>query len=296
MMHPRCWVHSSIDTHAPLILYSNRRLLVSNLLSLHLVRISPGQSVYLAKQVWKVARRSSNIYMACMGWLENLYEHILFLESCILYSIGCILISKQESHVISTAELPLTRELHIIRAHHLHYLSLLDHYTKHVTFIKIHPTLLWMAWVMRSVYQVENSWTGIGEWNRTSQRPVDHTQERQLKNVMDPLLISSADKWRKLILSYETIFVFDDVFYLLLLRLCDPFFTLFLISGYVPSSDSTFHWLSPFCLDHYRIPEQVYSLLGLALWSVWYGLFHTMVRGKSTLRLEKIAMCISHCR
>ena len=30
----------------------------------------------------------------------------------------------------------LTRELHIIRAHHLHYLSLLKHYTKHVDFIK----------------------------------------------------------------------------------------------------------------------------------------------------------------
>jgi len=104
MMHPRCWVHSSIDTHAPLILYSNRRLLVSNLLSLHLVRISPRQSVYLAKQVWKVARRSSNIYMACMGWLENLYEHILFLESCILYSIGCILISKQSP----SSSLPLS--------------------------------------------------------------------------------------------------------------------------------------------------------------------------------------------
>ena len=35
--------------------------------------------------------------------------------------------------------MPQTRELHIIRAHHLHYTSLLDHYTKHVTFIKNTP-------------------------------------------------------------------------------------------------------------------------------------------------------------
>ena len=35
--------------------------------------------------------------------------------------------------------MPLTQELHSIRAHHLHYLSLLDHYTKHVTFIKDTP-------------------------------------------------------------------------------------------------------------------------------------------------------------
>jgi hypothetical protein len=30
----------------------------------------------------------------------------------------------------------LTRELHIIRAHHLHYVSLLDDYKKHVKFIR----------------------------------------------------------------------------------------------------------------------------------------------------------------
>ena len=41
--------------------------------------------------------------------------------------------------MISTTEMPLTRELHIIRAHHLHYLSLLEHYTKHVLFIKNTP-------------------------------------------------------------------------------------------------------------------------------------------------------------
>lgn len=32
--------------------------------------------------------------------------------------------------------MPLTRELHIIRAHHLHYSSLLDDFQKHVLFIR----------------------------------------------------------------------------------------------------------------------------------------------------------------
>ena len=41
--------------------------------------------------------------------------------------------------MITTAEMPLTRELHIIRAHHLHYIALLEHYTKHVDFIKATP-------------------------------------------------------------------------------------------------------------------------------------------------------------
>ena len=31
----------------------------------------------------------------------------------------------------------LTRELHIIRAHHLHYTSLLDDFGKHITFIRV---------------------------------------------------------------------------------------------------------------------------------------------------------------
>ena len=44
--------------------------------------------------------------------------------------------SLQETRVIDTSEMPLTRELHIIRAHHLHYASLLDDFGKHITFIR----------------------------------------------------------------------------------------------------------------------------------------------------------------
>lgn len=32
--------------------------------------------------------------------------------------------------------MPLTQELHVLRAHHLHYTSLLDDSSKHVTFIR----------------------------------------------------------------------------------------------------------------------------------------------------------------
>jgi len=111
--------------------------------------------------------------------LENLYEHICSLES----------------RVISTAEMPLTRELHIIRAHHLHYLSLLEHYTKHVAFIKNTPN---------------PAMDGVGEEERKASeklvnRECDNllneikrlvselsTQERRLKNVM-ALVFSSVN-------------------------------------------------------------------------------------------------------
>ena len=81
----------------------------------------------------------------------------------------------------------LTRELHIIRAHHLHYLSLLDHYTKHIYFIRNTPN---------------PAMDGINEEDRvSSQKLLDRecdnllneikrlnaelsTQERRLKNVM----------------------------------------------------------------------------------------------------------------
>ena len=81
----------------------------------------------------------------------------------------------------------LTQELHVIRAHHLHYLSLLRHYTKHINFIKntSNPAM-----------------DGINEEDRLSSKKlldrecdkltdeIDRldaelkTQERRLKNVM----------------------------------------------------------------------------------------------------------------
>jgi hypothetical protein len=84
--------------------------------------------------------------------------------------------------------MPLTRELHVIRAHHLHYLSLLDHYTKHVTFIKNTPNpamdgineadrLLSQKLLNR---ECDNLMNEIERLNAEL-----NTQERRLKNVMD---------------------------------------------------------------------------------------------------------------
>jgi len=122
------------------------------------------------------------IWHAMYAWdeaLENLYEHICSLES----------------RVISTTEMLLTRELHVIRAHHLHYLSLLDHYTKHITFIRDTPN---------------PAMDGINEEDRISSQKLLNrecanllneikrlnselsTQERRLKNVM-ALVFSSVN-------------------------------------------------------------------------------------------------------
>ena len=88
--------------------------------------------------------------------------------------------------------MPLTRELHIIRAHHLHYLSLLDHYTKHVTFIKNTPNpamdgiseedRIFSAKLLNR--ECDNLMNEIERLNAELS-----TQERRLKNVMD--LVSS---------------------------------------------------------------------------------------------------------
>jgi hypothetical protein len=41
--------------------------------------------------------------------------------------------------VLKNAEMPPARELHVIGIYHFHYFSLLDHFSKHVLFIKDTP-------------------------------------------------------------------------------------------------------------------------------------------------------------
>jgi len=84
--------------------------------------------------------------------------------------------------------MPLTRELHIIRAHHLHYSSLLDDLAKHVIFIRDthNPALESLTpeehQLNRTVMEREctNLLTEIKRLNTEM-----HMQERRLKNVMD---------------------------------------------------------------------------------------------------------------
>ncbi|PPQ75298.1 hypothetical protein CVT24_007521 [Panaeolus cyanescens] len=149
--------HAPIDTQAPLDLASVGRQLVLDLLSVHFIRKSTGSTIisyhpslalrttsadYLHKRIrfagqsvyWQTIFRQSKdptfvlltfIWHALYSWdeaLENLYSHIC----------------NMESQVINTTELQmnLTRELHIIRAHHLHYSSLLEDFKKTVVFIR----------------------------------------------------------------------------------------------------------------------------------------------------------------
>jgi len=147
-----------IDIRAPLALSSNNQLLVLDLLSVHLIRningstiISyyPSQNLPTAKAkflhmrirlvgqsvYWKSILQKTQdptfvllafMWHAMYSWdeaLENLYEHI------------CVL----EGRVLKNAEMPPARELHVIGIYHFHYFSLLDHFSKHVLFIKDTP-------------------------------------------------------------------------------------------------------------------------------------------------------------
>ncbi|KDQ62116.1 hypothetical protein JAAARDRAFT_449616 [Jaapia argillacea MUCL 33604] len=143
-----------IDTQAPLSLSSTGNILLLDLLAIHLVR-NPDSSTILSYHpdaVWQTtsARRlhslvqgvSQSVYWqkifaksddptfvllailwyACYAWdeaLEVLYLHINWMES----------------RVISTNDMQLVRELHIIEAHLLHYASLLNDFHKSVTFV-----------------------------------------------------------------------------------------------------------------------------------------------------------------
>ncbi|KAF8955067.1 hypothetical protein BDZ97DRAFT_1765535 [Flammula alnicola] len=203
-----------IDPHSPLALYSNGRLLVLDLLAVHLIRnvngstiisfhpslnlpttTAPflherirfaGQSVYWQSIFQKSADPTfvllTFIWHAMYAWdeaLENLYEHICSLES----------------RVISTAEMPLTRELHVIRAHHLHYTSLLDDFAKHVKFIRDthNPAMDALTAEERKYSKTimhRESENLLTECMRLKQEL--HMQERRLKNVMG-LVFSSVN-------------------------------------------------------------------------------------------------------
>ncbi|KDQ10147.1 hypothetical protein BOTBODRAFT_190632 [Botryobasidium botryosum FD-172 SS1] len=143
-----------IDTRAPLVLHSNNTILHLDLLAIHMVRNADtstvisyhpesdwctsaeelwtrlklvGRSVY-----WQLIVRGSKdptfIFLAIMwsalyAWdeaLEKLSEHFCQLES----------------RVIVTNDMELTYELHVLRAHLLHYTSLLKDFQKSVVFVR----------------------------------------------------------------------------------------------------------------------------------------------------------------
>jgi len=94
----------------------------------------------------------------------------------------------QESRVIITSEMALTQELHVIRAHHMHYSSLLDDFTKTVEFIRDtrNPALEALSDIEREANaallnrECDNLLTEIARLE--AERKM---QERRLKNVMN---------------------------------------------------------------------------------------------------------------
>src|SRR5882762_1319268 len=111
-----------------------------------LVRLA-GQSVYWSK----IFQKSNDptfmlliiLWHAIYSWdeaLSSLYTHVQSLVSveCVLYV--CVIYDfEQENRAIRTNESSLTQELHVIRAHLLHYTNLLEDFRKSVQFIKDTP-------------------------------------------------------------------------------------------------------------------------------------------------------------
>ncbi|KAH7921423.1 hypothetical protein BV22DRAFT_1019395 [Leucogyrophana mollusca] len=147
-----------IDTQASLSLRSTGNILLLDLLAVHMVRTAESSTIisYHPGSTWRrtsakrlhslVQRAGQSVYWskifdksddptflllailwyALYAWdeaFEVLYTHINWLES----------------RVISTNDIHLTRELHILQAHLLHYTSLLQDFHKSVTFVLLTP-------------------------------------------------------------------------------------------------------------------------------------------------------------
>lgn len=104
----------------------------------------------------------------------------------------------QETRVISTAEMPLTRELHIIRAHHLHYSSLIDDFQKHVLFIRdTHNPAMETATAEDRRHSKDTMHRECENLLTEAKRLKNelHMQERRLKNVMNLVCHVKAALW-----------------------------------------------------------------------------------------------------
>ncbi|KAF8153211.1 hypothetical protein B0H34DRAFT_722645 [Crassisporium funariophilum] len=207
-------VEQMIDTQAPLNLHSSGRLLLLDLLSVHLIRKKNGSMIisyhadkdlptttapYLHERIrfagqsvyWQSIFQNQSdptfvlltfIWHAMYAWdeaLENLYSHICTLES----------------QVITTSEMTLTQELHIIRAHHLHYSSLLDDFRKTVIFVRDtkNPALMALSEEDRKASHDLMTRECANLLSEIERLDMDRKmQDRRLKNVMN-LVFSSVN-------------------------------------------------------------------------------------------------------
>ncbi|KAG6818314.1 hypothetical protein H0H93_006039 [Arthromyces matolae] len=157
-----------IDTQAPLKLRSKRRILVLDLLSVHLIRNSENSTIISyhpemehhpttkASYLWERIRYAGQsvywqiifqkypdptfvlltfVWHALYAWdeaLEHLYNHICWLETKVIKTNDLVL--TREFHAIRSHDLHY--ELHVVRAYHLYYSSLLENFQKAVKFIQ----------------------------------------------------------------------------------------------------------------------------------------------------------------
>ncbi|KAF7324872.1 hypothetical protein MKEN_00529300 [Mycena kentingensis (nom. inval.)] len=152
-----------IDTHAPLGLSATNHILLPDILAIHMVRspdgstiisyhpphthqtttaqtlrnrlLAAGQSVYWNKIFKNTVESDPTFVLLALLWyplyafdeaLEALYTHICWLET----------------RVMGITDMNLTQQLHVVRAHLLHYASLLEDFRKTVVFVADTPNPL----------------------------------------------------------------------------------------------------------------------------------------------------------
>ncbi|KAK7055274.1 hypothetical protein R3P38DRAFT_2846123 [Favolaschia claudopus] len=213
-------VDQTIDTQAPLLLSSSDRIILPDILSIHMVRchglstiisyhpphkhratsahtmrtrlLAAGQSVYWNKLFTPTISVDPSFVLLALLWyplyafdesLDALYAHICWLEG----------------RVIATTDMTLTQQLHVVRAHLLHYSSLLEDFRKTAVFIAEtpnpmleHPPDDVSAEKVASVKELmrRESQNLLDEIARLEQNR--KMQDNRLKNVMD-LAFSSVN-------------------------------------------------------------------------------------------------------
>ncbi|KAG5644685.1 hypothetical protein DXG03_007985 [Asterophora parasitica] len=113
------------------------------------------------------------VWHAMYAWdeaLQHLYNHICWLMRGLIFP--------KETKVLTTNDMQLTQELHVIRAHHLHYSSLLEDFEKTVIFIRDTPNP-----AMDSVLKEDRDYSS-------------HLMKRECENLLSE--IDRLDKGRKM--------------------------------------------------------------------------------------------------
>lgn len=141
-----------IDTQASLPLAPSDWVLVQDLLAVHMVRHVESSSIISyhprqrtsAKRLHALIQRTSNsVYWSKMFKASS--DPTLLLLTYLWYVLYawdetfeelCKYISWLETQVLSTNDIQLTRQLHIVQAHLLHYRSLLQAFRKSVEFVR----------------------------------------------------------------------------------------------------------------------------------------------------------------